>query len=97
MKTLILVIALCGLSACAAQPSVVKTDRKPEVLIVHADGSMEFHGRSINHKDVVIYPDGYGGERAAVLVRVPIKIRSDYYRDTIQVNRITEEDAFIQN
>jgi len=93
MKSLILILTLSGLVACSGQPSAVQKDTEPEVLIVHADGTMEFNNRLISEKDVVIYPDGYGGERAAVLVRVPIKIRSDYYRDTIHVHRISDEDT----
>lgn len=93
MKSLILILALSGLIACAGQPSIAQKNDEPEVLIVHADGTMEFNDRLINEEDVIIYPDGYGGERAAVLVRVPLKIRSDYYRDTIHVHRISDKDT----
>ena len=93
MKNLILILILSGLMACSGQPSVAQKDKQPEILTVHTDGRMEFHNRLISEKDVIIYPDGYGGERAAVLVRVPLKMRSDYYRDSIQVHRISNEDV----
>ena len=58
---------------------------KEEVLIIYPDGTLIFNGRPMNREDVVIYPDGYGGERAAVRVFVPL--HPDYYRDTIPVER----------
>ncbi|MEE9552417.1 MAG: hypothetical protein V3V89_05165, partial [Gammaproteobacteria bacterium] len=65
-------------------------------LYINADGSMEFRGREMNPDEVVIYPDGFGGERAAVILRVPLRqLRyedSTYYRDTIVVKRLTKED-----
>jgi len=97
MKSLILVLTLSGLVACSAQPSVVQRDYKPVFLTIHPNGSMEFNGRLISNKDVIIYPDGYGGERAAVLVRVPLKLRSDYYRDSIPVIRVSDEAILTQN
>ena len=84
---LILAGLLTGLVACTSQPVVVQSrDKEPEILTVYADGAMQFNDRLVNQEDVVIYPDGFGGERAAIKVRVPR--HPDYYRDTIQVRRI---------
>ena len=59
--------------------------KEQETLIVYPDGTMEFKNRGMYEKDVVIYPDGRGGERAAVKMRVPL--HPDFYRDTIIVDR----------
>ena len=84
---LTLAVFLTGLVACTSQPVVVQSkDAEPEILTVYADGAMQFNDRFVNREDVVIYPDGYGGERAAIKVQVPR--HPDYYRDTIQVRRI---------
>ncbi len=88
MKNLILLVVLSGIVACASQSVVRQTQKEPEILTVLSDGTMVFRGRTVNEKDVVIYPDGFGGERAAIKVRVPLK--PDFYRDTIRVQR---EDA----
>ena len=64
-------------------------EKKKEVLIIYADGTMMLNGRIMNEKDVVIYPDGSGGERAAVRVFVPL--HPDFFRDTIPVDRVEVE------
>jgi hypothetical protein len=83
-------------SGCA---STLKTEeaaiKEKEILTVYPDGSMVFKDRTMNEEDVIIYPDGRGGERAAVKLRVPLYRknrfavdRSPYfYRDTIIVER----------
>lgn len=58
----------------------------PEKLIIHADGSMEFRNRLMAAEDVVIYPDGFGGEKAAVRIRLE-PLHPDFFRDTIVVER----------
>jgi len=58
----------------------------PEKLVIYPDGSMHFHGKPIPARDVVIYPDGYGGEKAAVRVHME-PLHPDYFRDTIVVQR----------
>jgi hypothetical protein len=47
---------------------------------------MEFRNRLMATEDVVIYPDGFGGEKAAVRIRLE-PFRSDFFRDTIVVER----------
>jgi hypothetical protein len=51
---------------------------------------MEFRNRKLPGEDVIIYPDGSGGERAAVKVYDPL--HPDYYRDSIRVERKTEPE-----
>ena len=51
---------------------------------------MKLMGRSVPEEDVVIYPDGYGGEKAAVIVRIE-PLHPNFYRDTIIVRRVTGE------
>lgn len=76
---------------CASTPGPEKAVTKErEKLIVYADGSMEFNKRGMNKKDVVIYPNGRGGEFAAVKIRVPL--HPDFYRDTIIVERRSLDD-----
>jgi hypothetical protein len=85
MKIPVLLVLLSGLAACASHPPGAYTHKEPEVLRVHNDGTMFLNERAVNKKDVVIYPDGYGGERAAIKVHMPLK--PDFYRDTIRVQR----------
>ncbi len=69
--------------------------KEKEILTVYPDGSMVFNERTMNEEDVIIYPDGRGGERAAVKMRVPLYRRNRsavdqspyFYRDTIIVER----------
>jgi len=69
---------------------VASEPREPEVLTIYPDGSMKLENRPIPVEDVVIYPDGYGGEKAAVKIRLE-PFRSNFYRDTIIVNRIVAD------
>ena len=87
MKKLLTIVAISGLCACAMEPTPVAYDtHEPDVLTVYQDGTMEFRDRRLPEEDVIIYPDGFGGERAAIKMRVPLK-DSDFYRDSIRVNR----------
>lgn len=73
------------LVSCAYEPLVSSEKKEPEILTVQLDGNMRYRERTMPKKDVIIYDDGRGGERAAVKVRVPI--HADYYRDSIVVER----------
>lgn len=53
------------LSACGIIPENQSSD-EPEILTIYPDGTMQLMGRPIPPEDVVIYPDGYGGEKAAI-------------------------------
>jgi len=77
-----LCLALLAGAGCTSTP----VREGPEKLIVHVDGSMEFQNRLMSAEDVVIYPDGFGGERAAVRVRYE-PVHPDFFRDTIVVER----------
>jgi len=87
------VTSLVFLSACSLTPA--KTihssveDKKVDKLFVYSDGSMMFNDRFVSVKNVVIYPDGFGGERAAVKMIVPL--HPDFYRDSIRVVRTDDE------
>ena len=85
MKILTLLLLIPGLFACTHEPYIAGQHSGPEVLIVQEDGSMYFKDRAMPRDDVIIYNDGFGGERAAVKVYVPYK--HDYYRDSIRVYR----------
>jgi hypothetical protein len=81
--SLVVVLAGCTGTPVREEPKVAN---EPEKLIIHADGSMEFRNRLMATEDVVIYPDGFGGEKAAVRIRLE-PFRSDFFRDTIVVER----------
>lgn len=83
-KAMALVLALALLSGCNSVP--VRDTAEPDKLIVYEDGTMEYRDRRMPVEDVVIYADGFGGERAAVRVRVE-PMRPDFFRDTIIVER----------
>jgi hypothetical protein len=69
----------------------VKTTRltEPDVLFIYPDGSMRMKNRIISREDVVIYPDGYGGEKAAIKVWM-VPFHPPFYRDSIVVERLDE-------
>lgn len=87
-----LAVVLCVAGGCSSAPRQAAGDRVPEILTIYPDGSMELMGRPVPEEDVVIYPDGYGGEKAAVLVRIE-PFHSNFYRDTIIVRRVTGSDG----
>ena len=81
------------LSACMGQaPVKTATPKEPELLTVRADGTMEFRNREMNAKDVVIYKDGRGGERAAVKMSLE-PLHPPFYRDSIIVVRESSEES----
>ena len=79
-------LAVVALSACVAEPEVRSANAEPERLIIHPDGSMEFRDRPVPEEDVVIYEDGFGGERAAIKINLE-PLHPPFYRDTIVVER----------
>lgn len=83
-------LLLVASSACSTVPAGQASAVDPHVLYVYEDGSMMLNDRSVDPDDVVIYPDGFGGERAALKMRVPL--HPDYYRDTIIVERASGPD-----
>ena len=90
LKNLLICLSpLLLLAGCMSDP-VVKTDEQnPNVLIVHEDGTMQFRNRLLNKDDVIIYPDGFGGEKAAVKIRTMEPLHPAFYRDSIVVQRHT--------
>ncbi len=89
-KVLLLVSGLLT-SACTStgDRNTSASASEPDVLIIYPDGSMRLKNRMIPREDVVIYPDGFGGERAAVKMwRVPF--HPPFYRDSIVVERLED-------
>ena len=84
IATLLMFFNLC---ACASHTAFLHAQKTPERLTIYDDGKMLFRDRFVNQEDVVIYPDGFGGERAAIKVRMPAK--PDFYRDSIIVDRVS--------
>jgi len=95
MKNLMILLLACGLYACTHDRYIAKQHTAPDVLIVQEDGTMYFKERAMPEDDVIIYADGFGGERAAVKIYVPYK--EDYYRDSIKVYRVTPDPIMTQN
>ena len=88
---ILLACVLTTVSCLTTETTVAKShEKKKEILVIYADGTMMLNGRTMNKEDVVIYPDGYGGERAAVRVFVA-PLHPDFFRDTIPVDRIDVE------
>ncbi len=90
-RTIILLLTSVLMASCAATNQPV-AENGQDILHIYPDGKMVFDGRIINEEDVVIYDDGYGGERAAIKLRVPLsryktQNHSEFYRDTIIVDR----------
>ncbi|MCZ6526872.1 MAG: hypothetical protein O6928_10040 [Gammaproteobacteria bacterium] len=79
------------LAGCAGQSTVKPIAQQTDTLYVNADGTMEFRNRKYARENVIIYPDGTGGERAAVKMYVPL--HPDYYRDSIVVVRREPENT----
>lgn len=75
-------------SGCFFFPKPQPVEKAQEKLTINPNGSMEFMNRKLPREDVIIYPDGTGGEKAAVKVHDPI--HPDFFRDSIRVERITE-------
>lgn len=96
----VLVTILVFASACTTtniKDNVVESEKSRETLYVYEDGQMKLDSRYVDSKDVVIYSDGRGGEKAAVKVRVPI--HAPFYRDSIIVVRVENkfEESVTQN
>lgn len=80
------------LAGCSTLPEADKGPAGPETLTIHPDGSMRLMGRLIPEEDVVIYEDGFGGEKAAVKVRME-PLHPPFYRDSIVVKRLDNESV----
>ena len=85
-----LLVACFLFSGCSFLPQQKPVEKSQEKLTVNVDGSMEFRNRKLPQGDVIIYPDGTGGEKAAVKVYDPL--HPDYYRDSIRVERKAEQE-----
>lgn len=90
-STVICALLGSALAAGAAGCSTAPTRETPSAgvhrdrLYIRSNGQMQLNHLPIDAEDVVIYPDGRGGERAAVKVRT--EVHPPFYRDTISVLR----------
>ena len=85
-KISLLVIAISvSLLACNQTAPVRQVAKEREILQIQSDGQMVFKDRVMPTEDVIIYPDGYGGEKAAVKLYSPY--HRPFYRDSIVVER----------
>ncbi len=87
LLTILLCVLLTGCSREANIKSVIKSNEKlPDKLIVYSDGTMVLNnGRGLPSKDVVIYSDAFGGEKAAI--KMYSGIQPPFYRGSIAVVR----------
>lgn len=90
-RTIIFLLASVLMTSCATTNQPV-AEKDQDVLHIYPDGKMVFDGRTMNEEDVVIYDDGYGGERAAIKLLMPLsryktQDHAEFYRDTIIVDR----------
>ena len=83
LPSLLLTFALGG---CASQAPVKSAAKEPDQLFIYEDGTMEFKNRKMDPKEVVIYNDGRGGEKAAVKLSLE-PLHPAFYRDSIVVVR----------
>ena len=93
---LLMLTTLIFISGCLDIGLVKSTKPEVDTLYVHADGTMFLNDRLLPEEDVIIYEDGFGGEKAAV--KMYPHIHPAFYRDSIVVERMDEEtEKNIQN
>ena len=85
-------LAVSGCNTTAVHRSAQKV---PEFLQIQTDGKMVFKDRIMPVEDVIIYPDGYGGEKAAVKLYTPY--HHPFYRDSIIVERLESKNQVTDN
>ncbi len=85
-KTLLTILLCVLLTGCSGESIFKSNEKLPNKLIVYSDGTMILNnGRGLPPKDVVIYSDGFGGEKAAI--KMYTGIHPPFYRDSIVVER----------
>jgi hypothetical protein len=84
---LLLLLAALQLPACSMIPPAETGPKQAEVLTIFPDGSMRLMGRLVPAEDIIIYADGFGGEKAAIKVRLE-PLHPPFYRDSIIVKRL---------
>lgn len=92
--TLLAFLMAIALGGCMSQAPVKKVAKAPEYLYIYDDGTMEFRNRTMNDKDVVIYADGRGGEKAAVKISFE-PLHPAFFRDSIIVVRKPVDSASV--
>ena len=91
-RVIISIFAIIGclfLAACNNTAMVKSAEKKPDTLQIYSNGRMMMRDRVIPPEDVIIYPDGFGGEKAAVKLYVPY--HPPFYRDHIVVERLDKK------
>ena len=84
------ILACLVMAGCNKTATLRAADAAPEILHIHTDGKMVFNDRIMPVDDVIIYPDGFGGEKAAVKLYTPY--HPPFYRDSIIVERLESEN-----
>lgn len=85
-RNLGLLVNCLVLAGCLAAPAARPVGTGPDRLLIRSDGLMEFRNRPVADDDVIIYSDGYGGEKAALRVRME-PLHPDFFHDSIVVER----------
>ena len=91
-RVIIFVVIICSclsLAACNNSAMIKSARNEPDKLQIYSDGKMIFKDRIMPSDDVIIYPDGYGGEKAAVKLYTPY--HPPFYRDHIIVERLDKK------
>ncbi|MEJ2761498.1 MAG: hypothetical protein P8126_08175 [Gammaproteobacteria bacterium] len=84
-------LAALLLAGCSGFP-VASNWKGPDILFIYPDGHMSFRNHPVPTEDVVLYPDGYGGEKAAVRVHMQ-PMHPDFFRASIVVERLGKPAA----
>jgi hypothetical protein len=87
INTMIFFLSACN--SASIQDNALQSSLSQETLYVYEDGKMKLNSRYVDSENVIIYSDGRGGEKAAVIVHFPV--RSNFYRDSIVVVRVDEK------
>lgn len=87
--SVIVIVGCLSLAACSNTAMVRQADKSPDTLHIYSNGKMMLRDRIVPPEDVFIYPDGSGGEKAAVKLYVPY--HPPFYRDHIVVERLDKK------
>ena len=84
--SVILILVSLLMAGCNHTDQLRADVKEKEILTIHDDGRMVLNDRPVSSKDVIIYSDGKGLEKAAVKIYIPY--HPPYFRDSIIVERL---------